>query len=304
MFAPPPQIEAKIFARVPDALRIRGRTSPWAETHRPGLTTDCFLEGPSFDRHGNLYAVDVAWGRILRISPAGDFSVVAEYDGSPNGLKIHADGRIFITDFAKGLVLLEPDTGTVSTVLDGYQGKPFHGLNDLHFARNGDLYFTDQGLSGLHDPFGRLFRLRADGGLDLVLERVPSPNGLVLDRSETAVLLNVTRDNAVWRVPMHPDGTAYKVGAFIRLSGGMGPDGLAMDGAGNLAVAHVGLGCVWLFSSSGEPLLRINSPNGRMTTNVAFGGAGNTMLFITESETGCILSAHLTVPGHPMFSQS
>ncbi|MGX9182161.1 SMP-30/gluconolactonase/LRE family protein [Mesorhizobium sp. BHbdii] len=304
MFAPPPQIEARVFARVPDALRIRGRASRWAQTHRPGAVTDCFLEGPSFDRNGNLYMVDVAWGRILRMSRAGDFSIVTEYDGSPNGLKIHADGCIFIADFAKGLLQLDPGTGKVSTVLEGYQGKPFHGLNDLYFSCNGDLYFTDQGLSGLHDPFGRLFRLRADGQLNVVLDRVPSPNGLVLDRSETTIFLNATRDNAVWRVPMQSDGTAYKVGAFVRLTGGMGPDGLAMDAEGALAVAHIGLGCVWLFNTLGEPLLRINSPVGRMTTNIAFGGEGNRTLFITESESGCILAAELEVPGHPMFSQS
>ncbi|RWE86390.1 MAG: SMP-30/gluconolactonase/LRE family protein [Mesorhizobium sp.] len=303
MFAQPPQIEAKVFARVPDALRIRGRTSRWAQTHRSGAVTDCFLEGPSFDRGGDLYMVDVAWGRILRMSPTGDFSVVTEYDGSPNGLKFHADGRIFVADFTRGLLALEPGTGKMTTVVDGYEGKPFHGLNDLHFSCNGDLYFTDQGLSGLHDPFGRLFRLRADGRLNVVLDRVPSPNGLVLDRSETTIFLNVTRDNAVWRVPMHSDGTAYKVGAFIRLTGGIGPDGLAMDAEGSLAIAHLGLGCIWLFNTLGEPLLRINSPTGRMTTNVTFGGEGNRTLFITESETGSILTAELDVPGHPMFSQ-
>lgn len=303
MFPPPPRVEAKVFARVPDHLRITGRTSRWAETHRPGAATDCFIEGPSFDRQGNLYMVDVAWGRVLKLSVDGVFSVATEYDGNPNGLKIHADGRIFIADFAKGLLLLDPASGAVGTVLDGYAGKPFHGLNDLHFASNGDLYFTDQGLSGLHDPYGRVFRLTADGQLDVVLNKIPSPNGLVLDRDETSIFLNVTRDNAVWRVPMDPDGSVYKVGAFIRLSGGMGPDGLAMDAEGRLAVAHIGLGCVWLFSANGEPLLRIDSPTGSMTTNVAFGGEGNRMLFITESETGCILSAELDTPGRQMFSQ-
>ncbi|MGE0501956.1 MAG: SMP-30/gluconolactonase/LRE family protein [Rhizobiaceae bacterium] len=304
MFEAPPRIEATVVARVPEVLRIRRRRSPWAETHRPGAVTDCFLEGPSFDRDGNLYMVDVAWGRILMMSPSGVFSVVTEYDGSPNGLKIHADGRIFVADFARGLLQLDPAGGLVRTIVDSYEGKPFHGLNDLHFASNGDLYFTDQGLSGLQDPFGRVFRLRADGRLDLVLDRVPSPNGLVLDRAERTLFVNVTRDNAVWRVPMHRDGSAYKVGAFIRLSGGMGPDGLAMDSDGNLAVAHIGLGCVWLVGATGEPMLRVQSPAGRMTTNVAFGGQDNRTLFITESETGCILAAELPVPGHPMFAHS
>jgi gluconolactonase len=289
---------------VPEALRITGRVSPWSQAHRQGAASDCFLEGPSFDREGNLYMVDVAWGRVLRLAPDGGFSVVTEYDGAPNGLKLHADGRIFIADFHKGLMLLDPGSGAVTSLVDGYRGKPFNGLNDLVFAGNGDLYFTDQGLSGLHDPFGRVFRLRAGGELDLVLDRVPSPNGLVLDRAETTLYVNVTRDNAVWRVPMLADGTAYKVGAFVRLSGGIGPDGLAIDEAGNLAIAHIGLGVVWLVAGTGEPLLRINAPAGRLTTNVAYGNPDRRTLFITESETGTILAAELPHPGRAMFSHA
>ena len=60
-------------------------------------------------------------------------------------------------------------------------------------------------------------------------------------------------------LPLLPEGIPYKVGEFIRMSGGGGPDGLAMDARGNLAVAHLGLGTVWLFSALGEPLLRIRS---------------------------------------------
>jgi gluconolactonase len=54
----------------------------------------------------------------------------------------------------------------------------FKGLNDLHFAANGDLYFTDQGQTGIADPTGRVFRLRADGGLDRLALNVPSPTAL------------------------------------------------------------------------------------------------------------------------------
>ncbi len=295
--------DLKIYASVPASLRIRRRQSVWAGKHRPGLPTDCFLEGPSFDRDGWLYVVDVAWGRILRCDLDGAFSVVAEYDGEPNGLKIHHDGRIFIADFRHGLMQLDPDSGHVESVLGAdIDGRPFHGLNDLFFTPNGDLYFTDQGMSGLHDPYGRLYCLRAGGKLDLILDRIPSPNGLVVTPDMRTVFLNVTRDNAVWRVPLDEAGRPYKVGAFIRLSGGVGPDGLAMNEKGELLVAHIGLGCVWHFDTRGEPVARLRAPVGAGTTNLAFGGSGNRRLFVTESETGQILYADMDVPGMPMFS--
>jgi gluconolactonase len=302
MFAAPQLIATETIARVPDELRIRGRLSAWASVHRSGKPTDCFLEGPAFDRHGNLYTVDLAWGRIFKVTPNGLFKIATEYDGQPNGLKIHRDGRIFIADRSHGILGLDPSSGALIPVLAEYEGRPFLGVNDLVFARNGDLYFTDQGMSGLDSPTGRVFRYRANGALDLLLDRIPSPNGLVLNRDETTLFVNVTRDNTVWRIPMTPTGAVHKVGAFIRLSGGIGPDGLAIDAQGNLAIAHPGLGAVWLVSPMGEPIARIQSCAGIETTNVAYGGPENRDLYITESETGQILKARLTTPGWPMFS--
>lgn len=136
-------------------------------------------------------------------------------------------------------MVLDPQTGKVEPYLERAQLERFKGVNDLVFARNGDIYFTDQGQTGLHDPSGRFYRLRTDGRLECLLDRIPSPNGLVLNNAETALLLAVTRANAIWRVPLLPDGSIIKVGTFIQMSGGSGPDGLAIDEEDNLAVCHV-----------------------------------------------------------------
>src|SRR5512133_2942510 len=265
-FNAPPVIPTRIFARLPDALRKSGHDTDW---HRgqPGTHPEhSLLEGPAFDRDGTLWCVDIPYGRIFRVSPDGQFTVACEYDGEPNGLAIHRDGRIFIADYANGIMVLDPATGRVTPFVTRVRLERLKGVNDLVFASNGDLYFTDQGLTGLHDPTGSLYRLRANGQLDRLLSNIPSPNGLVLNLSENVVYLNVTRGNCVWRVPMQPDGTPFKVGVFIQLSGGLGgPDGLAIDCAGSLAVAHIGLGTVWLFSALGEPLARIKSCAGLAT---------------------------------------
>lgn len=305
MYAAPPVIETTVFARIPDKFRIRGRTNRWIDIQRGGAPTECFLEGPSFDREGNLYVVDVAWGRIFRISPdGGEVELFTEYDGEPNGLKIHRDGRIFIADYRHGIMAADPDTGSVTPFLDRSTLDRFKGVNDLVFASNGDMYFTDQGLTGLQDPTGSVYRLSVDGRLDRLLDNIPSPNGLVLNLEESALFVNVTRGNCIWRVPMSPaNGMPYKVGVFLQLSGSLGgPDGLAIDSAGNLAVAHIGLGAVWLFSRLGEPIARINSCAGLATTNLAYGGPGNRTLYITEADSGSILQAQLEVPGRTMYS--
>lgn len=262
------------------------------------------LEGPSFARDGTLYCVDIAHGRIFAVDEKGDFRVVAEYDGEPNGLKIHRDGRLFVADFKNGIMIVDPQTGAVEPYVQRFRLERFKAVNDLVFSSSGDLYFTDQGLTGLHDPSGRVFRAAADGHVECLLDNIPSPNGIVLDPGETMLYVAVTRANAVWRVPLLADGGVAKVGNFIQMSGGVGPDGLAVDADGNIAVAHVGLGTVWLFSALGEPMLRIRSCEGLHTTNVAYGGSDGRTLFITESASGTILTAPMPVPGRPMFSHT
>src|SRR5262249_54491633 len=156
-------------------------------------------------------------------------------------------GRIFVADYRRGLLLLDPEGGKITTVLDNRNSEHFKGLNDMIFASNGDLYFTDQGQTGWQDATGRVYRLSASNRLDCIIDTVPSPNGIVLNLSESQIYLAVTRANAVWRLPIRHDGNVTKVGTFIQLSGGYaGPDGLALDEAGGLIVCHIGLG-VWRF---------------------------------------------------------
>jgi gluconolactonase len=302
MYNAPPEISTRVFAKVPDNLRMRGEKSAWA-FGKDHAEMHSFLEGPSFDRAGNLYVVDIPYGRILRVSPAGEWTLIARYDGWPNGLKIHQDGRIFIADHLRGILVLDPATGQVRPVLDRVRREGLKGVNDLVFAKNGDLYFTDQGQTGLQDPTGRVYRLKPDGHVDLLIDTIPSPNGIVLSPDEKNLYVAVTRANQVWKMPLHADGSTSKVMAFITLSGGLsGPDGLAMDAEGNLAIAHCGLGTTWLFSRLGEPMYRMRSAAGLSTTNLAYGGPDNRNLYMTESDSGSILVAEMPTPGLPLYS--
>ncbi len=104
------------------------------------------------------------------------------------------------------------------------QTEHFKGVNDLVFASNGDLYFTDQGQTDLNYPAGRVYCLTAAGRLRCVADNVPSPNGLVLNLAEDVLYLAVTRANAVWRLPFTPSGEVARMGVFLQLSGGRGPD--------------------------------------------------------------------------------
>jgi len=303
LFAPPKEIETRVFSSMPDHLRMKNRKSGWS-FGKGSDNLHSFIEGPSFDRAGNLYVTDIPYGRVLKITPDKQWSVVTEYDGWPNGLKIHKDGRFFIADHRYGIMQLDPANGQVTPVLDHVRREGLKGTNDLIFASNGDLYFTDQGQTGMQDPSGRVYRLRPDSQVDLLISNVPSPNGLALSPNQQVLYVAATRANQIWRMPLHPDGTTSKVGAYIQLSGGSaGPDGIASDATGGLAVAHCGLGSVWIFNKLGEPLYRLRSCAGLSTTNIAYGGPENKTLFITESDTGSVLMAQVPEAGLGMFGQ-
>ena len=74
-----------------------------------------------------------------------------------NGLKIHKDGRIFVADYKRGIMQVDPATGKVTPYCERWRVESFKGVNDLVFDTAGNMYFTDQGLTGLHDPTGRVF---------------------------------------------------------------------------------------------------------------------------------------------------
>ena len=301
LFPLPTVIKAEVFARIPDALRTLDKP-----VRLQGKVRNSCIEGPSFDKAGNLYCVDIAYDRIFRFAPDGAVSQVLRYEGRPNGLKFDRNGIGFIADAKNGLMRFDPVAATVEPFLTSAFGEPFRGLNDLVFDLQGNLYFTDQGQSGLQRPDGRLFKRGVDGRLELLLDNVPSPNGLVLNVAEDTLYLAATRGNAVWRVPLQlfEAEAVARVGIYIQLSGGGGPDGMAMSEAGHLVVAHYGMGAVWIFDKVGVPVYKIETDLGYETTNIAFGGPEGRTLYITETESGTVLRAQLPFAGKTMYSHT
>lgn len=296
LLTPPVVTELALYSSMPDSLR-RPQRSAWADANRGGAVTEAFLEGPVFDDVGNLYVTDIPWGRILRIDSSGQWMVVAEYDGEPNGMKFLDANTLIITDYKNGLMRLDVRTGSVTPFLERRNSERFKGVNDLIFDSEGNLYFTDQGQSGLHDPSGRLYRLRPNGQLDLLLANVPSPNGVALSTNERVLYLAVTRGNCVWRVPLLADGSVSKVSQFFTSYGPSGPDGLAVDAQGHVLVANPGLGLVWVLNERAEPVQVLRGQVGSSTTNLAFGGADRRTVFVTDSTNSQIRTAQLDVPG-------
>jgi gluconolactonase len=116
------------------------------------------------------------------------------------------------------------------------------------------------------------------------------PTALFSIEHESSLFVAMTRDNAVWHIPFFQDGSVQRMGRFSSDYGIGGPDGMALDEEGNLFVAHSTLGTVFIHRPNGELMGKIKSPMGQGTTNLTWAGESFKTLYITESETGTILT--------------
>ena len=114
------------------------------------------------------------------------------------------------------------DKLNVKAFLDKYQGQQFNSPNDLVFAADGALYFTDPPY-GFFDPaapskdldkdprhaikFNGVYRYK-DGNLTAVITDLPRPNGLAFSLDgNTFYVANSQNPAIVYKYDVKPDGT-------------------------------------------------------------------------------------------------
>ena len=240
MFAAPPSFKPKCSLVCPTNCIAAGTRSGWPRAST--ASSDSFLEGPSFDRAGNLYCTDIPYGRIFRVSPDGEWDLLAEYDGEPNGLKIHKDGRIFIADHRNGPAGLRPATRQGHAVPGPRALEGFKGVNDLMFAATATSTSPTRARPACTIPTGRVYRLRADGDSTCCWQR-PEPQrpGAVDGRERSCTSRSRARNQSgacrCWPTASVDQGRRL----HPALGRPGGPDGLAVDEAGSLTIAHAGL---------------------------------------------------------------
>ncbi|KAF5008436.1 hypothetical protein FDECE_5268 [Fusarium decemcellulare] len=289
-YQPPPVLTPKTLTALPSSFRTLG-SSEHSKNQKRGRALDSFLEGPVV-RGDTLYLTDIPYGRIFAVDiTTKEWTLVIQYDGEPNGLAWHEQRQqLIIADFKLGILSLDPPTNKLSTIMDRFNGEHLKGPNDLIVCSDGSIIFTDQGMTGLQDPTGRVYRLGNDGRVDVLLRNCPSPNGLVLDASGTSLFVAMTRDNSVWLAPLYPDGSVQRTGKFSSYFGVGGPDGMATDEEGNIFVAHSTLGTVFVHNKDGTPRAQISTKeSGNGSTNLTWGGDDLRSLYIVESESGSVL---------------
>lgn len=264
-----------------------------------------FLEGATFDRSGELWAVDLLSGNILRVDDGGECHVEATTGGQPNGAKFHRDGRLFIADKLLGILAYDPASGEIETIADLYRAERIRGTNDLVFDADGGLYFTEPYGSSALKPDGRVFYLPPgeSATLQVLTAGLAFPNGIAMTPDGLNVYVGEYARKRIVSVPSATSDNAFDVAHVIAYTeGGVGPDGFALDADGNVYSAIFQGGEVRVIGADRFHYGSIRLPEGAGTfvTNLAFDGND---LYITEASLGEIWRVRVNAAGLPFFHQ-
>jgi gluconolactonase len=243
--------------------------------------------------HNTVWKWNQAEGLSIYMRPAG-YAFGTNPPGrelGTNGLTFDKSGTLVVADHGnRGISRWNDSLFTRTVVVDRFEGKRFNSPNDLAWAPNGDLYFTDPsyGLRGLDKdpakelPFNGVFRLSASGELSVVTRDLTFPNGVGLSPDGKILYIGISD-------PQNPYIMAYDVpaggGSFgkgrifmdgrarvqQKLPGGF--DGLKVDAQGN--VWTTAPGGIMIITPDGKHLGTIVP--GDVVANLAFGDDGSSL---------------------------
>ncbi|MBI2994479.1 MAG: SMP-30/gluconolactonase/LRE family protein [Gammaproteobacteria bacterium] len=280
-----------------------------------------FPEAPVFLPDGDLLIVemDPSKGHVIRFSADGKTRTVIAKTGRPNGLARDRKGFIWVAETAMRAVLRMSLDGSYEAVAKDCDGEPFLFLNDLAFAPNGDLYFTDSGIEleeiapgGELNPDyrqlrydGRIFRIDVrTREVECIDRGLQFTNGIAFGPDGNLYVAETLSGN-IYRYECaqgRATGGRTKFGNVIEHFDPAqlkGPDGMKFGADGNLYVCVFGQGDVTVLGRDGM-VVRRNSAGGSMPTNLAFGPKGARKIYVTEVETGAVRILEVETAGIPL----
>jgi gluconolactonase len=271
------------------------------------------IEGPVW-LGDSLYVSQILGGtppppsRILKIVPGSAATVFATNDGT-NGLAILPDGDLVGAIHLDGSVCRVPlaSPNFLVTIAYQYLGARFNSPNDLAVRGDGNIYFSDPDNNQAPHPapqgagHTRVYRISPlpAAVVSVVDETLSQPNGVTLSLDENTLYVS---GPGLYKYAVNADGsTGPQQPAVTTPQMYSGSDGMVFDCAGDLYVANNSVVSV-INLTTGNKIGDISvTGNGiQAVSNVAFGGANHTTLFITTlGGTPGVFSVDMPLPGMP-----
>ena len=264
-----------------------------------------WAEGPVwFGDHRSLVFSDIPNNRMLRYSEiTGEVTTFRQPSNYTNGNTRDREGRLVSCEHLTRRVTRTEHDGSITVVLDQYDGTRLNAPNDVVVHSDGSVWFTDPGYGILMNYEGeraeaelptRVYRVDAvTGEATVVAEDLVKPNGLCFSPDESRLYI---ADSGISHDPNAPghirvfdveDGGKLRGGeVFADMSPGFA-DGMRTDSDGNLwssrGWAGQGTDGVYCLTPEGDLIGRIILPE--PCANLCFGGMKKNRLFMTSSQS-------------------
>ena len=272
-----PRFERLIHAEAP--LRRLAEGCEWAE-------------GPVWlPRDEALVWSDIPNDRMLRWSESDGVSLFRRPSNYANGNTLDREGRIVTCEHVTNRVSRTEHDGSVTSLVERYQGRRLDSPNDLVVKSDGTIWFTDPPYGILSEREGRVreseiganhvYRLDPDSGaLSVVADDFDRPNGIAFSPDERFLYVSDSsrKHCHIRRFEVTADGTLRDGAVFAVIDAGVS-DGFRLDTDGNVwTSAEDG---IHVLDDTGALLGKIFVPE--KVANCEFGGAERSTLFITAS---------------------
>ena len=266
-------------------------------------------------RNGKVYKVSPA-GVVHEVTQLPDRAI-------PNGVTLDRAGNFVYCDLRHKAVMRCTPEGKVSMVADRAGDLPLSIPNFASYDAEGNLYVSNSSSQPGNKVFeefanpapnGAVARIRPDGRGEVVATGIYFANGTAIDPNEDAVyVLESSRHDCV-RIAIKKDGTFGKPEIYASGFPAI-PDGMAFDVERNLYVTLPGIpkdgklapkNQLIRIDPNGQWELLVDDPGGTklaFPTNCAFGGPGLQDLFIANLEGDHFNRVRISVHGHPLYHQ-
>ena len=264
-----------------------------------------WAEGPVWFGDGRyLLFSDIPNNRMLRwLEDTGEISVFRSPSNYSNGNCRDRQGRLLTCEHDSRRLTRTEHDGTITVLMDRYQGKPLNAPNDLAVHSDGAIWFTDPGYGIMSNYEGHkaafevpanVYRLDPNTReVTVVVGDMDKPNGICFSPDEKKLYIVDTGepkhagDPRPIRVYDVENGMRLKNGrTFVNMAPGTS-DGIRCDVDGNVwsaaGWAGEGFSGVHVFAPDSTLIGRIHLPE--TCANLCFGGAKKNRLFMAASQS-------------------
>jgi len=243
-------------------------------------------EGPIWDpRNGTLYCVDstnpALWAFVPGSNEVRRYALPQQVGFAALTYKVDT----VVLGLEDGLYAYDLNRRELRLIIDPEPGIAGNRINDGTVDIDGGLIFGTLDL-GLRNPTGSAYKLFPDGRLLKFDEGYIVFNGPFADPANPRIFAVNSEVHEVYVFDREADGSFTNKRLFTEWPREWGiPDGLVMDSAGNVWIAHWDGSRITRFSPSGRYEAHIELPVGRVT-KIAFGGEDLRTIYATTANRG------------------